>query len=198
MSDRDEVDPRTKYVDAIDVDHHEWDRAQTQRLQRFAPQLVELGLVECGAEPSLAALFDVPWPALARLWLDESGDVDELVPKLASSPLVDVAFTSERLGDTALERLLAMPWLATLERLSLSLGAREQLGRLATVAMPALRRLEVDLGMLDLEEKLAIGEVARLIDRERRPLLAKLSLVGVTLDGALPSTPGLEISIAEM
>jgi len=192
MTDSEEPDPRTRYIDRIDLDHHALDAEQTRRLRRFAPQIVELGLVGCAVAPDLSALFDVPWPQLESLSLHECGPVEDVIEKLRASPLEDVSLTCEPLSAGVIEKLVNAPWFASLQALRLTVEDRAIVDALASLGMPELRELEIEC--YDLE--LTAEDIAALIEREQRPTLSILVLKSIIVKGDLPSRPGVEIELA--
>lgn len=193
MTNSDEPDLRTRYVNRIDIDNQEWNEEQTARLRRFASQILSLGLVECAAVPDISALFDVPWPKLATLGLHECGPVDGMITKLYTSPIEHLELTYEPLSAAELRALVEAPWFASLQILRLTVEDRAIVDALADRGMPELRVLELDCYELEL----ATGDLEVLIDRELRPTLATLELQGIRILGDLPQRDGLEIRIRE-
>ncbi len=166
-------------MNKIEVDNHDWNEDQTWRLQRFASQILTLGLVECGAVPEISALFDVPWPKLVALSLHECGPVDGVIRKLYASPIEHLELAVR--GDPGVDRRAVV-------RVAPDVATHDAL---ADLGMPELRVLEIDCYELEL----VTGDLEKLIDREQRPTLATLELRGVTLIGDLPQRDGLEIRI---
>jgi antitoxin component YwqK of YwqJK toxin-antitoxin module len=201
MTDRDDIDPRTRLVDSLSFDHRGLNAAQTDRLLRFAPQIVVLAFTECVVEPGLEALFPegVAWSRLEALSFDECGPPGAVIRLLASASwavnLRDLGFTYDALSTDDVTALLGAPWLDQLTDLSLSIDERAGFEAIAARGMAQLRRLELEASSG--EEPLTPEIVAALIDPGRRPHLERLSLTGVQITGELPHRDGVEVVIEE-
>lgn len=152
LTDRDDVDPRARLVDTIDVDHAEWTPAQVTRLLRFAPQLVMICIQECGIDGGPEALFPpgVAWPRLRELYIED----DDF-----------------GLSETLIDRVVSATWLGQLEVLRLDGCDPAAVDRLAASAMPCVQTLE-----LGVDGEVTAAQVAALLDDRRRPRLEALEL----------------------
>ena len=182
-------DPRAALIDTVWLEHQEFTAEQIRRLARRAPQIVELKLEEIDEdEQQLAGLFPggAPWSRLRLLRIDSSEHNQALMPGLAMTHLPALRQLKISQHWDAY-KLAGASWLSTLATLHVTGGSRNP-AWLSEQVMPSL----VELGF-ELHPDAITESVQSLVDRTRKPKLARLVLHGLASDVPLPSIAGVEI-----
>ncbi len=180
-------DPRAPLLGAVELDHGHVDAAALARLHACAPWIRSMALIECEVVPSIGAVFDVAWPALASLRVDECDFDDTLASRLCAAALP--ALRELTWFDPVPVTLFDAPWFGQLEILQLAQVPDDALARLAAAALPSLRVLDCELDPNDPADPRVLAQLADPL----RPALVRLHVTGAP-PGSIPARPGLTVA----